>query len=87
LSETETRPLEEVLGILVEKVEKVFEGFEAQRGREAEEKRRREEAAKRWEKERAEEAKRRAEEEKNICNAASGINQVMPRPILCRVAA
>jgi hypothetical protein len=63
-AETGSRPLEEVLGIVAEKVDIVFQGFEAQRRREAEEKQRREEAAKQWERERAEEEKRRAQEEK-----------------------
>lgn len=50
--EGEGRSLEEMLGVIVEKVEAVFRGFENQRQREAE-----------WEKQRAEAAKRRAEEE------------------------
>lgn len=63
-TETESRPLEEVLGILVEKVEGIFRGFEEKRKQEADEKKRREEVAKQLAEEQAEKVKRRAEEEK-----------------------
>jgi hypothetical protein len=59
----EGKTLEQVLGVIVEKVEAVFRGYEAQRIREAEWKRQRAEYEKREAEEQAREAKRKAEEE------------------------
>ena len=59
----EGRTLEQVLGVIVEKLEAVFRGYEAQRIREAEWKRQRAENEKREAEERVLEAKRKAEEE------------------------
>jgi hypothetical protein len=55
--------LEEVLGVIVEKVEAVFRGYEQQRIRDAAWEREREEQAKRREEEEAREAKRQEREE------------------------
>jgi hypothetical protein len=63
-TETENKPIEEVLGIVVEKVDGVFAGFEEDRRREEEEAKRREEEAKLSALRAAEAEKRRAEEEK-----------------------
>jgi len=63
-TEADSRPLEEVLGIIVEKVEATFHGFEEQRQREAEIAKRRAEEEKRQAEREKEEQKRRAEEEK-----------------------
>ena len=51
-TESDEWPLEKVLGIVIQKVEAIFRGFEDKRNREAE-----------WEKQRREEAKREAERE------------------------
>lgn len=64
-TEAEGKPLEEVLGIVIEKVESAFRGFEAERQREIEyEKRRKEQENIEAERE-AKEAERRAREEKD----------------------
>jgi hypothetical protein len=61
-TEGEGRSLEELLGIVVEKVEATFRGFEAQRQREAEWARQREEEAKRAAERRIKEAEAQAQE-------------------------
>ncbi len=61
-TESDSRPLEEILGIVVEKVEAAFRGFEDQRQWEIEAEKRREEEAKRaakeWDRKQKEEAER-----------------------------
>jgi hypothetical protein len=54
-TESESKPIEHVLARVMEKIEAAFEGFEAQRQREAEDERRREEARKQREIEEAKE--------------------------------
>lgn len=63
-TEGDRRSLEDLLGVIVEKVEATFRGLEEQRNREAEWAKQRAEAEKRAAEERAREAKRLAEEEK-----------------------
>jgi hypothetical protein len=62
-TEGERRSLEEVLGVVVEKVDATFRGFEALRQREAELAKQREENARRAAEREAEEAKKRAKAE------------------------
>ena len=63
-TEGEGRSLEEVLGVVVEKVEAVFRGYEDQRQREAVRAKQREEEAKREAEQEAIEAEKEAKEEK-----------------------
>jgi hypothetical protein len=63
-TETDSRSLGEVLGIVVEKVDGVFQRLEEKRKYEADAEKRRAEQQELWERERIEEEKRRAEQEK-----------------------
>ncbi len=63
-TENETRPIEQVLARVVEKIAAAFEGFEAQRQREVERERQRIESEKQWAEREAKEEKERKEQER-----------------------